>query len=202
MIGASRLLAVAALMLGVASCGSTGSSSQTQGAAPAAGAAWTGFGARLTDWRTAHPKDSGGSGTGCNGLGCYGATVTSGGQRTVQFTQLSTTGSPGFRVDGFDEAFADGTTISAAEAALRALMPRGTRVTSFRVSHTGGSCALWNLRGRTLGRWFSGPKVGDRGGQVGVDFNTATPAGNPQFKPTDVTNAIVGIVPLGRGTAC
>jgi hypothetical protein len=64
------------------------------------------------------------------------------------------------------------------------------------------SCALWNLRSKTHGRWFAGKKVGDPRGDVGVVLDSFTPGGDCVFKPGNVSDASVGIALATTATSC
>jgi hypothetical protein len=197
------------IAVSIAGCGgSTNASSSTPTAATSAASGtaspgtWTGMGARLSDWEAAHPKGAGSSGSGCSGGGCYGTQVTLDGEPTHQFTGLSTTGPPEDRVDGYEQAIGDGTPLAAAKADVLKLMPSDTRVTAFFVTHENGSCASWNLKSATLGRWFSGKKVGDAEGAIGVDFYATNSNDEPVFDPNNVSFASVTIAAGRRGTSC
>jgi hypothetical protein len=161
------------------------------------------MGAKLSDWTAAHPRGSGSAGSGCSGgLGCFGRQVMDGGQFSFQFTELSTTGRPDRRVDGYRQAIGDNSSLSDARTAVLKLLPRDTQQTAFFVVHgSGASCGLWNLKSRTLGRWFGGKRVGDPQGAIGVDLETPTMDGTA-FRRGDVSEAIVGIAPLSKANAC
>jgi hypothetical protein len=181
---------VAGLMSG--GCGTTHArqpGATTPGGPPTPGA-WTGLGAKLANWETTHPQRL----AGCEAGTCFGKTVLSGGTATDQFTLLTTTEAPSYRVDGYEQAIRDGTSLAVAKAAVLSLFPTGTVPVSFRVAHgAGGSCVFWNLRSRTLGRWFGGKKIGDPQGDVGVLLDTTTSTSASAFDPTNVNNAIVSI---------
>ena len=202
------LALIASLVLLVATgCGAT----STTNVAPTSTAArpettspvaWTGFGAKLSDWGTAHPKGSGGSGSGCSGEGCYGERIMINNEPTYQFTSFSTTGAPEYRVDGYEQALGEGMSLAVAKADVLKLMPSDTRVTAFWITHENGSCASWNLKSATLGRWFSGKKVGDPQGAIGVDLHALNSNDEPVFDSHDVSRAIVSLGPERRGTSC
>jgi hypothetical protein len=167
--------------------------------------AWTGFGATLSAWKTAHPQGHGGPGSGCSGEGCYGGTYKVGGTLTYQFTAFTTTGAPANRVDGYQQAIGDGTSLAAAKAAVLQLMPSDTKTTAFWIVHndaSGNSCAFWNLKSKTLGGWLGGKKVGDGAGIVGVELNTLTSSDGLTYKPNDVSEAVVDIAPEVKGNSC
>jgi hypothetical protein len=197
-----------AASLALAGCGSTGttttattsaSTPATPGSAPPG--AWTGLGAKLADWAAAHPKNS----SGCEETPCYGEAVMDSGKLTPEFSGVSTTEAPAYRVDGYRQAIADGTPLAVAQSDVLRLLPSDTRPTAFFVTHSAsGSCASWNLKSATLGRWFaeSGPKVGDAQGALGVDFFAYNSSDEPSYSSTSVSNAIVSIAPAQKGTSC
>ena len=161
---------------------------------------WTGMGAKIADWTKAHPKHS----AGCPAGGCYGGEAKVGGDPAIQFVTLTTTGAPDYRVDGYTQAIGDGTSLAAAKAAVLKLLPSDTKATAFSIDHddgNGSSCAFWNLTSKTLGAWFSGKKVGDPKGQVGIELNTVGSNGWV-YKANDVAEAVVGIAPIANGTSC
>jgi hypothetical protein len=200
LIGATLMLAGCGKSLGESGSGSSGSGSsgfETSTREAAAGKstpshnAWTGFGAKLADWETAHPKQTGG----CPAGTCFGEPLAIGGETRYQF-QLLTTG-PETRVEGYEQSFGAGTTVAAAKAEVLRLMPRDTGTVSFSVQHTAsGSCAFWNLRSRTLGRYLSAA------GTVGIEFSNASPSGQWAYSPGDVHSATVGTAPLTSGSEC
>lgn len=183
-------------------CGSAATSAPSASATTtgtSARGAWTGFGAKLSDWEKAHPKNL----TGCPAGTCFGGRVMADGQMTDEFTTLMTTGPPDNRVDGYTQAIGDGTPLAAAKAAVREVLPRDARTSSFSVQHTStGSCAMWNLRSKTLGRWFSGRRIGDARGDVGVELSTATSGGTSAFQRNNVGDAIVNIGAEEKGINC
>ncbi len=200
----SRVIGLATVIatLAVAGCGSSTSTSASGSAATRAvpRGAWTGLGATLADWESAHPKNPGG----CEETPCYGGQVPDGGKSTNQFSGVTTTEAPEYRVDGYTQAIGDGTPLAAAKADVLRLLPSDTRVTAFWVNWTGGdSCAFWNLKSKTLGLWLAKTKkVGDAEGALGIDFFSYDPNDEPVFKPNDVSNAIVSIAATRRGISC
>jgi hypothetical protein len=184
-------LAVAVLGAGCGGSSSTkNSTSKAQSPAPtsAAGAhaGWTGMGAPLSAFETAHPPQTGG----CPAGGCYGSVIPYTGQgQCCEFEALSTTGPPDNRVDGYTQAFPVGTSLATARLEVFALMPRDTKTTAFSIHHdsSGTACAFWNVQSPTLGKWFSTKKVGDPQGVMGIDLNTV----NTQkvFSSKNVTQA-------------
>jgi hypothetical protein len=192
------------VMFLVVGCGGTSTTTPTAASTPVASTSvsprgWTGMGAKLSDWATAHPANPGG----CEEIPCYGGRIVDGGQTTNEFSGVTTTGAPAYRIDGYHQAIGDGTALAAAKAAVRRLLPSDTKVIAFWITHsTSGSCASWNLKSETLGRWFAEKKVGDARGDLGIDFFAYNSSDEPVFKPGDVSNAIISIAPAQRETNC
>lgn len=168
-------------------------------AAPvAASPPWSGIGARLADWARVHPKDT----TGCPTGGCYGRRVTVGGRATARFVEVAHTGLPDDRVDGYIQALGDGTSLGAAKAAVRALLPADAQTTAFWIAHShGDSCALWNVRSRTLARLLAGSGAEDPGGVLGINLYTVTNAGT-EYSPRDVSEAAVATAVNAADASC
>jgi hypothetical protein len=204
----SHIAAIAAAVAVLAGgCGgssaATSSTSGTQTPAQTSTASappgWTGMGAPLSSFQTAHPPDTSGCATG----GCYGGGIPYTGQgQCCEFVDLSTTGPPDNRVDGYTEAFRVGTSVAAAKFEALALMPSDTTTTASFIHHdsSGHTCELWNIQSPTLGKWFSTKKVGDPQGVMGIDLNTI----NTQqvFSARNVTQAVIGIGAAGHTTDC
>lgn len=158
------------------------------------------MGAPLSAFARAHPQHL----AGCSAGTCYGNTISNGDGDCCEFTLLETTGPPANRVDGYTQAFETGTTVGEAKAAVLALMPRDTRTTAYFIQHdsNGATCAFWNIQSATLGKWFSGPKVGDAKGVLGIELSTDDENGNIVYKARDVTDAVVSLAPVDRSTNC
>jgi hypothetical protein len=125
------------------------------------------------------------------------------GSLTDQFVLVSTTGAPEYRVDGYEQAIGDGTPLATAKAAILSLLPRDTMTTAFWIAHgENGSCAFWNVKSKTLGRWFNGHRVGDPQGHLGIILATATAEGTYAFTPDNVPHASVSILPAHKGDTC
>ena len=173
---------------------------------------WTGFGAPLSAWITAHPKN----GTHCSDGGCYGGQAKIDGTWTDQFTGLTTTGAPDYRVDGYTQAIGDGTSVADAKADVLALLPPDTKTTAFWIDHNGGdgnSCASWNLNSKTLAvslakdysnkgrnpfQKLMGPQ---KPGDVGVELNTVDSSGF-LYDPNSVSEAVLSTLASSKGTTC
>ena len=115
---------------------------------------------------------------------------------------LSTTGPPDNRVDGYTQAFAIGTSVAAAKLEVIALMPSDTITTALFTRHdsSGHTCELWNVRSPALGKWFSTTKVRDPHGVMDIDLNTL----NTQkvFSAKNVTQAVIGTGAASHRTNC
>ena len=157
------------------------------------------MGAPLTSFESAHPKNL----AHCSAGTCFGSQITNSEGSADEFTTLMT-GGPVNRVDGYTQAFVNGTNGAEAKAEVLALMPRDTKTTAFFVRHDsiGNSCAFWNIKSATLGRWFSAPKIGDPTGIMGIELSTIDSAGNSVYDPSHVTSASVGLGSLDHGTNC
>jgi hypothetical protein len=196
---------VGLIAVGLAGCGSSGSTSSPSTAASTGSVAssaprgWTGLGAKLTDWESAHPKA-----TESCAEGCYGSKVQlAPGESQYEFTSLSTGGDTNNRVTGYSQALMEGTSIAAAKVAVLRLLPRDTRTIELWTDHENGSCLIWNVRSATLDRWFAAnPKIGDRSGVMGIDLHTTSAGGESEYKPSNVTVAGVGVGATHRGISC
>jgi hypothetical protein len=207
-------LAVAVLAAGCGSSTSTTTNrSATQTPAPTspAGApsSWTGTGAPLSAFESTHAPVTGQPGYG-NGPSYPGP------GQCCEFTELSTTGPPVNRVDGYTQALAIGTSVAAAKLEVLALMPSDTTTTTFFIHHDsfGHTCGLWNVQSPTLGKWFSsrttaalaGAPAGtaraieDPHGVMGIDLNTM----NTQkvFSANNVTQAVISTTTTNHRTDC
>jgi hypothetical protein len=201
-------LVVAVLAAG---CGGSASITNTTKAAQSptrtstadAPAGWSGMGAPLSAFETAHsPQTSPGA---CPQGGCYGNDVFPayvGQGQCCEFVDLSTTGPPDNRVDGYTQAFPVGTSVALAMNLVRILMPSDTTTTAFFIHHdsTGHTCAIWNVQSHTLGEWFSAKQVGDGRGVMSIDLNTT----NTQqvFSAKNVTQAVIRTGAAGHRTNC
>ena len=178
---------------------STAATSQPPQAAPKA-SGWTGMGAPLGSFETAHPKNL----AHCSAGTCFGSQVTNSEGSTDEFTTLQTTGTSVNRVDGYTQALVDGTNVDEAKAQVLALMPKDTKTAAFFVQHdsSGATCAFWNIESATLGKWFSGPKIGDPKGVMGIELSTLDSNGNTVYESSHVTTANVGLAPLDHSINC
>jgi hypothetical protein len=202
--GGVSVLLLAALAL--AGCGSSSSTTGSTGATttPVATATgtlgWTGMGATLADWERAHPKGS----DGCSAGHCYGRKVQlNPGESMYEFTTTETSGPPEKRVTGYTQALGEGVILAAAKAAVLQVLPLDTKTLAFWVEHKAGSCALWNVRSATLGRWFAAnPHVGDSQGVLGIDLRYTNANGESEYDPNKLSIASIGVAANHRGDGC
>jgi hypothetical protein len=200
------LLATAALL--AAGCGSSSTGSSTTAvpgtAAPYrytpgyATTGWTGLGAKLSDWESAHLRDT----AGCSAGSCFGSKVQVGPSKSqYEYTTVETT--PEGRVDGYTQALGGGeVTPGVAEHIALALFPHDTRVLDSFVEHSPtGSCKSINVKSKTLGRWFAARKVGDASGVISIDLHGDNENGESTY-PGELSVASVGLGRASRGTNC
>jgi hypothetical protein len=178
----------------------TAGATSTPAQASPAGNGWTGMGAPLPAFETAHPKNL----THCPAGTCFGSQLTNSEGRTTKFTTLQTTGGSDNRVDGYTQAFADGTNVDEAKSQVLALMPKDAKTTAFFIQYdsNGATCAFWNIKSATLGKWFSGPKVGDSTGVLGIELSTLDSSGNSVYEASHVTTANVSLAQVDHSTNC
>jgi hypothetical protein len=208
--GSWRRLGIAAAGLAaavlVAGCGgstsTTSSTSAEQSPARTSTATapprWSGMGAPLTAFAAAHPLQEGGG-----QAGGYGSSTSyPGAGQCCEFVELSTTGPPDNRVDGYTQAFAIGTAVAAAKLEVLALMPSDTTTTAFFFRHdsSGHTCGVWNVQSPILGKWFSTKQVEDPQGVIRIELSTL----NTQqvFSASNVTQAVIGTGAAGHKTNC
>jgi hypothetical protein len=110
----ATLILLAAVGCGSATTQTTAPVASTPTGPTAASGTWTGMGAKLANWETAHPKNM----TGCSAGTCYGERIMADGSLTDQFIVVSTTGPPEYRIDGYEQAIGDGTPLATAKAAV------------------------------------------------------------------------------------
>lgn len=201
-------LAVAVLAAGCGSSSSTttntsAAKSTTRTSAASAPAGWTGMGSALATFATAHRPVT--DPAACPQSGCYGNSIAPpyvGAGQCCEFVELSTTGPPDNRVDGYTQGFPEGTSIAVARGLVRLLMPNDTTTTGFviRRDPSGHTCAIWNVRSPTLGKWFSSKTIGDPQGVMRIDLNTL----NTQkvFSTNNVTQAVLSARADDHSTNC
>ena len=104
------------------------------------------------------------------------------------------------RVLGFTLNLSQATSLADAERAISMLLPPDGVLTSGPIKHT-NACAYLNYRSATLAGLL-GRTVGDAGGTVGVELTTVNQNGTSTYDPSDVEEAIIGLVSLDSTTTC
>lgn len=104
---------------------------------------YSGFEATITSWNTGHSQDAN-----YQGFPAYGPTVSTPEGPTPQYISVQNDGA---RIDQFTEVLSNGTSLSAAEQAVREDLPSDVVAVSLDISDQNGSCAFWNLQSSTLG---------------------------------------------------
>jgi len=190
----TRLILVALPLL-IAGCGSSSSiesnsSSSASTATPPSHATngWTGFGATLANWESAHPKST----EGCT-EGCYGGQVEVAPnefQDEFHGVLISSEG----RVDHYEQDLG-GSELdpAAAEQAALAMLPHDTRVISSEVSHENGSCKIITVQSNDLGRWFADRKGGGTYGLAEIDLHGVDPETGESTYPAHLSEASVSV---------
>lgn len=181
-----------ALPLLAAGCGSSSSSSSS------GSHGWTGLGAKLADWESAHPRGK----EGCEEGKCFGSRVeVAPGESQYEYILVETT--PEGRVDGYTQALGGDEVIpGVAEHIVLALFPHDTRVLDSFVKHgASGSCKSINVQSKTLARWFANPKVGDASGIMSIDIHGDNENGESTY-PGELSLAEVGLGRASREAAC
>ena len=107
----------------------------------------------------------------------------SGSGRTFLFTAVTTTAGV---ATGFTENFPKNTKATTAIAKIMRTMPRDATRTPVIVDTNGGSCGMFNVTSRTLGKVH---KIGDSEGVVGVELLHAAANGNSVYSTTNVQTA-------------
>jgi hypothetical protein len=195
----TRILLLALPLL-VAGCGSSSSTESSSGSTSSATESttshatdgWTGFGATLANWESAHAKSTGG----CT-EGCYGGQVEVAPnefQDEFHGVLISSEG----RVSHYEQDLG-GSELdpAAAQQAALAMLPHDTRVISSEVSHENGSCKIITVQSNDLGRWFADRKDGGTSGLAEIDLHGVDPETGESTYPAHLSEAAVS---LGHGT--
>jgi hypothetical protein len=180
-------LAVAGLLAG---CGGTSAPSSTTAAV---GPKLDGVGATTAQWNARHASGGGSAAHGPS----YGPAVPMKGGAIDTYTDVTTTDG---RVVGWTMAFADGTTIGAAEADVRAQLPDDTRQTASRRARFGSSsdtCEIVSYESQKLKKALGAGRstVGVTLYQIGVNGKRS-----PSIEVVD--RAIVQVPARGTTTGC
>lgn len=197
----SPLAMVILLPMLAAGCGSsetTSSAGESQTATTHAATGWTGYGAKVADWASAHEQ-----GAGCAPNQCSGPTVQTGPNESEhEFTSVDAGGAED-RIDGYTQALGESVIPAAAKQDVLALLPRDTHTLDFWVEHgTNGSCGLWNVQSATLAHWLADPKIGDPQGVLGIDLYKPNANGESEYSESGVAFANVTLAKNGHGTGC
>ena len=156
-----------------------------------------GIGSSVTAWKRAYGESSA-RGTPCPmPINCFGPmvhNVDSG--RTFRFTAITTTAGV---ATGFTENFPKNTRATTAIAEIMRTMPRDATRTPVIVDTNGGSCAMFNVTSRTLGKER---KIGDSQGVVGVELINGTAYRNLGYSSTNVQMATVVAAATNPADSC
>lgn len=168
--------AVALLMLGLSSCGSSSNVPEL-----------TGFGATTATWN-AHNHKRPSVGPGCTSpFACYGDSVEAPDGPVPQFTDVSTSHD---RIIGFTYNMASNTSQDRAMQLVKGLLPEDAKVTTTgQIGSPPDTCLVWNLRSAKLAEALPS-SIGNKEGNIGVLFSTFAPTGGfTSFDPNNVNEA-------------
>ena len=163
---------------------------------------WTGIGATLQAWKTAHRADHGPGALCTAANSCFGPSLDNSTCGNVyEFTTVSVDANI---VDGYSQCFGNDTSFATAVREMLALFPKDARVGRLIVVHTPGTgtCGLFNVTSRTLARVFANPKIGDPQGVVGVDMNYINSNYQYVFSTSNVQEASLGVAPVDPSAGC
>jgi hypothetical protein len=105
-------------------------------------------------------------------------------------------------VDGYTMNFATGTTIAEAKAEVLAWLPRDTVTTYYAINHTNGSCAMWNVRSKTLGLVLGAPSIGDPQGDLGITLGYVDANFDNVYESTNIEHADIDVAPDDPSDGC
>jgi hypothetical protein len=186
----NRVIALSVLCLsalGLAAC-SSGSSTPTTTAHPGEAV----LGATTATWQSGHVANSGG----------YGATVTINGKSMPQLTSVKE--SEG-RVVGWHMTFPANTRLPAAEALVRAQLPKDARQTASGRSDFAQAatyCEFVNYQSAVLAGSLGTPVPTGAQGNVGVVLYEITPQRTGSSSIATVNAADVSTTPVAAGQPC
>lgn len=162
----------------------------------------SGMGATVAQMTKAHGVDQG-PGKVCTGgppPGCFGAPIKNDEDALYQFTAVSI--DDGI-VDGYTQAFNNGTTIAQAESQVLQWMPKDAKMTAITIDRNGGSCAMANISSATLAKLFSkASKIGDPKGVIGVEFGYIDANLNQVYNSNNIEHADLSVAPSDPTAAC
>jgi hypothetical protein len=153
----ARLAVATAVLMLAAACGSSSPASNIKG-----------FGATISSWDSAHPKDANYA-----GFPAYGPKVSTPQGKTPQFSQVMTDSG---RITQFIEVLPKNSSLADAEKAALAQLPSGTAPKGLVVT---GSCAFWNLSSALLQSAVGSPFIA-------VEMSYEDASGSPFWLPNTV----------------
>ncbi len=166
------------------------------------GARLTGLGATRAEFTAAH----GLSLAGCPARTCFGPKVHTGAGTPYEFQQVIFGGGI---VTQYEQNFARGTSLGAAETSAVANFPPGTKRGATGTVHSGGqSCVYLDLTSRTLGTIFgkgekpSLKKLLGAPDHFSIELATADASGNWSVDVHDINDSLVGAGWYQKGNGC
>jgi hypothetical protein len=186
----NRVIAVSVLSLsalGLVAC-SSGSSAPTPKAPPGVAV----LGVTTATWQSGHAANAGG----------YGASVTINGKSMPQFTSVKESGG---RVVGWHMTFPPHTKLPAAEALVRAQLPKDARQTASGrgdFAQPATYCEFVNYQSAALAGSLGTPVPTGAQGNIGVVLYEITPQHPGSSSIATVNAADVGITPVAAGQPC
>ena len=186
----NRVIALSVLSLsalGLAAC-SSGSSTPTPKAAPGVAV----LGATTAAWQSGHAANAGG----------YGSTVTINGKSIPQFSSVKESGG---RVVGWHMTFPAHTKLPAAEALVRAQLPKDAQQTASGRSDFAQAatyCEFVNYQSAVLAGSLGTPVPTGAQGNVGVVLYEITPKHSGSSSIATVNAADVSTTPVAAGQRC
>jgi hypothetical protein len=182
------VLSVLALStLGLTAC-SSGSSAPTPKAPPGVAV----LGVTTATWQSGHAANAGG----------YGSSVTINGKSMPQFTSIKESGG---RVVGWHMTFPAHTKLPAAEALVRAQLPKDARQTASGrndFAQAATYCEFVNYQSATLAGSLGTPVPTGAQGNVGVVLYEITPQHSGSSSIASVNAADVSTTPVTAGQPC
>lgn len=130
-------------------------------------------------------------------INCFGPMVHNADSgRTFMFTATTTTAGV---ATGFTENFPNKTKATTAIAEIMRTMPRDATQTPVIVDTNGGSCGMFNVTSRILGKER---KIGDPQGVVGVELVNGTANRQPGYSTTNVQTATLVTAATNPANSC
>jgi hypothetical protein len=160
------------------------------------------LGGTLNGFTAVHGVDSGPGAICSDANVCFGPRLVNDESAPAPTYEFTSVGLGGGIVTDYDMNFANGTTIADAKAEVLRWLPQDTAATLFGIDHNGGSCAIWNLRSRTLARVLGAPSIGDPSGILTVEFSYIDANLNTVYEPNNVESASILIIPGSLSDMC